>query len=72
MASADDVADSDRALLHKGVLALALFCSFTYLAGAVMTLAPGTILDTSTLRMGFVFAALIGMTAVPLFLNAGE
>ena len=52
--------------------ALALFSSFTYLAGAVMTLALGVLLDTSAPTVGFVFAALIGAASIPLFLLANE
>jgi MFS family permease len=52
--------------------ALALFSSFTYLAGAVMTLVLGAILDTSTPTIGFVFATLIGGASVPLFLLANR
>jgi MFS family permease len=49
---------------------LSLFSSFTYLAGAVVSMVLGAILDASDMSVGFVFAALISITAVPLFLNA--
>jgi MFS family permease len=57
---------------HIRASALALFSSFTYLAGAVMTLALGALLDASNPTAGFVFAALIGVSSIPLFLVANR
>jgi MFS family permease len=52
--------------------ALSLFASFTYLAGAFISMALGALLDTSSPTAGFVFAALIGLTSIPLFIRAAN
>ncbi|GEM_PF-4871398 len=52
--------------------ALALFASFTYIAGAGVSIALGAILDTSTPSAGLIFAALIALTSVPLYLRAAN
>ncbi len=52
--------------------ALSLFASFTYLAGAVITVTLGALLDTSSPIAGFVFAAIIGLTSIPLYMLAAS
>lgn len=49
---------------------LSLFSTFTYLAGAAMTLVLGALLDASDQTYGFIFAALIGGASIPLFIKA--
>ncbi|MDW5563272.1 MAG: MFS transporter [Methanomassiliicoccus sp.] len=52
--------------------ALSLFASFTYLAGAVISMALGALLDSSSPTAGFVFAALIGLISIPMYLQAAK
>jgi uncharacterized membrane protein YfcA len=49
---------------------LSLFASFTYLAGAFVSVILGAILDASNQSLAFAFSAVIGLTAIPLFLKA--
>ncbi len=50
--------------------ALSLFASFTYLAGAAMTTILGGLLDATSPLMGFLFAAVIALLSVPLYMGA--
>jgi MFS family permease len=52
--------------------ALSLFASITYLAGAMITITLGAVLDTSSPTAGFVFAAIVGLTSIPLYLQAAS
>jgi MFS family permease len=52
--------------------ALALFASFTYLAGAAASMVLGAVLDTASSTAGFILAALIALTSVPLYLKAAN
>ena len=50
--------------------ALSLFASFTYLAGAVITTVLGALLDATSPLAGFLFAAVIALMSVPMYLVA--
>jgi MFS family permease len=49
---------------------LSLFSSFTYLAGAFVSMALGAMLDSSGMTVGFVLAGAISVAAIPLFIGA--
>ncbi len=52
--------------------ALALFSSFTYLAGAVVSMVLGALLDIAPPAAGFALAALIAVTSVPMYVQAAS
>jgi MFS family permease len=52
--------------------ALALFASFTYLAGAAVSIVLGALLDASSPTAGLIFAALIALISIPLYLRAAN
>ncbi|MBI0583570.1 MAG: MFS transporter [Methanomassiliicoccus sp.] len=52
--------------------ALAMFASFTYIAGAAITIALGALMDASSSSAGFAFAAFIGLLSIPLYLQAAK
>lgn len=51
---------------------LSLFASFTYIAGAWVSIALGALLDASTHSAGLILAAIIALTSVPLYLQAAS
>lgn len=51
---------------------LALFGAFTYLAGAFVTLAAGSLLDSPSPTLGLLLAAVVGMGSIPLYLLANK
>lgn len=52
--------------------ALALFSSFTYLAGAAASMVLGAVLDATSPVAGFALAALIAVTSIPLYVQAAS
>lgn len=53
---------------HIRASALSLFASFTYLAGAAITTVLGALLDATSPLVGFMFAAIIALIAIPAYL----